>query len=237
MRRGVRKREYENLSDTNIRRVIKSLEEDGITKKAACEMLSISYNTTRLNRIIEEFQEQEAHVALRKSQLKGKPAFKDEIREVIQRYIDGENITDISKGIYRSTAFVKGIIDRVGVPQRPTGDDKQKEAMLPDVCLKNSFEKGETVWNARYHMPCIVEQEYSIEYQDSMPGLCTVDYEKEYGCKMYSVYCYELVDYDDSYSRLGWWIGKKKFGFGAHTLCHSLGSLEHLKEFGVSFET
>ena len=237
MRRGVRKRDYENLSDTTIHRVIKSLEEDGITKKAACEMLNISYNTTRLSRIIEEFQEKEDYVTVRKSQLKGKPAFKDEIREVIQRYIEGENITDISKGIYRSAAFVKGIIDRVGVPQRPTGDDKYKEAMLPDICLKDSFEIGETVWNARYHMPCTIEQEYSIEYQDSMAGLETVDYEKKYGCKMYSVYCYELVEYDDSYSRLGWWVGKKKLGFAAHTLAQSLGSLEHLKEHGVSFET
>ena len=62
MRRGVRKREGENLSPANIRRVIHSLNEEGITKKVACEMLNISYNTTRLNRIIEEVEEQEAYV-------------------------------------------------------------------------------------------------------------------------------------------------------------------------------
>ena len=50
-KRGVRKRAHENLSEVNIRRVISALEE-GITKKSACEMLNISYNTTRLNRII-----------------------------------------------------------------------------------------------------------------------------------------------------------------------------------------
>jgi len=237
VKRGVRKRDYENLSEANIRRVRDSLEEGGVTKKAACEMLNISYNTTRLNRIIEEFEEQEDFVSLRKSQNKGKPASPDEIKTVIERYIEGESISDISTGIYRSAAFVKGIIDRVGVPQRPTGDDKYKEAMLPDICLKDSFATGETVWSARYHMPCIIEQEYSIEYQDSMPGIQTVDYEKKYGCKLYSVYCYELVDYEDNYSRLGWWTGRKKLGFGAHALAQSLGSLEHLKEFGVSFET
>ena len=234
-KRGVRKRAHENLSDANIRRVISALEE-GSTKKSACEMLNISYNTTRLNRIIEEFEEQENYVAIRKLQTKGKPASPDEIKQVIQDYVEGENISDIAKSIYRSQAFVKGIINRVGVPQRPTGEDKHKEAMLPDACLKNSFEKGEIVWNAKYHMACIVEQEYSIEYLDSMAGLKTVDYEEMYGSKMYRVWCYNLIPYSDEYETLGWWTGKKKVGFSAHTLCQSLGSLEHLKEYGVSFE-
>ena len=113
MKRGVRKRDYENLSDANVRRVRDSLKEEGITKKIACEMLNISYNTTRLNRIIEEFEEQESFVTLRKSQNKGKPASPDEIKTVIQDYIEGNNISDIAKGIYRSAAFVKGIVDRV----------------------------------------------------------------------------------------------------------------------------
>ena len=139
MRRGVRKREGENLSPANIRRVIHSLNEEGVTKKVACEMLNISYNTTRLNRIIEEFEEQEAYVNKRKSQNKGKPASKEEIKQVISDYIEGDNITEIAKSIYRSAAFVKGIIDRVGVPQRPVGEDKHEESYLPDACLRDRF--------------------------------------------------------------------------------------------------
>ena len=234
-KRGVRKRAHENLSDANIRRVISALEE-GSTKKSACEMLNISYNTTRLNRIIEEFEEQENYVAMRKLQTKGKPASPEEIKQVIQEYVEGESISDIAKSIYRSQAFVKGIINRVGVPQRPTGEDKHKEAMLPDACLRDSFEKGEIVWNAQYHMACIVEQEYTLDFQNASPGINTVDYEGVYGCKMYRVWCYNLIPYSDEYETLGWWTGKKKVGFSAHTLCQSLGSLKHLKEYGVSFE-
>ena len=85
-KRGVRKRAHENLSDANIRRVISALEE-GSTKKSACEMLNISYNTTRLNRIIEEFEEQENYVAIRKLQTKGKPASPDEIKQKIMPVI------------------------------------------------------------------------------------------------------------------------------------------------------
>ena len=235
-KRGVRKREGENLTDASVRRVIFSLEEEGITKKTACEMLNISYNTTRLNRIIEEFKEQEDYVARRKSQNKGKPASKEEVRQVITDYVEGDNIAEIAKSIYRSAAFVKGIIDRVGVPQRPTGEDKYQEALLPDACHRDSFEEGEIVWSAKYHMPALIEKEYSIEYQNSKPGLRTMDYEKEYGCKMYSIWCYNLVPYSDEYSKLGWWTGRKRIGFAAHSLAHSLGSLEHLKEYGVSFE-
>ena len=236
MRRGVRKREGENLSPANIRRVIHSLNEEGVTKKVACEMLNISYNTTRLNRIIEEFEEQEAYVNKRKSQNKGKPASKEEIKQVISDYIEGDNITEIAKSIYRSAAFVKGIIDRVGVPQRPVGEDKHEESFLPDACLRDSFEEGDIVWSARYHMPAVIQKEYTIEYQNSMPGIKTRDYEKEYGCKLYSIWCYELVPYSDEYARLGWWNGRKRLGFSGHALAHSLGSLEHLKEYGVSFE-
>lgn len=235
MKRGIRKRAHENLNDASIRRVISALEE-GVTKKSACEMLNISYNTTRLNRIIEEFQEQEDYVTMRKLQTKGKLASKEEIKEVIQEYIEGESVSDIAKSIYRSQAFVKGIINRVGVPLRPTGEDKNKEAMLPDACLRDSFKEGEIVWNARYHMACIVEKEYSIEYQNASPGLQTVDYEEKYGCKMYRVWCYNLIPYSDEYETFGWWTGKKKIGFSTHTLCQSLGSLEHLKEYGVRFE-
>ena len=236
MKRGVRKRAGENLTPTNIKKVIHALEEEGITKKVACDMLNISYNTTRLNRIIEEFEEQEAYVSKRKSQNKGKPASNAEIKEVISDYIEGDNITEIAQRIYRSAAFVKGIIDRVGVPQRPVGDEKSHEAMLPDACIREKFEEGEIVWSARYHMPAIVQKEYTKEYQESKPGIRTFDYEKEYGCKMYSIWCYELIPYSDEYAKLGWWTGRKRLGFSAHALASSLGSLEHLREYGVSFE-
>ena len=236
MKRGVRKRAGENLSPANIRRVIHTLNEEGITKKVACEMLNISYNTTRLNRIIEEFEEQEDYVNLRKSQNKGKPASKEEIKQAITDYIEGDNITEIAKTLYRSAAFVKNIIDRVGVPRRPVGEEKASEILLPDICIKESFEEGEIAWNSQYHMPCVVGKEWTLEYQDSMPGINTRDYEKQYGAKLYSVYNYNLYHYEDSFKLLGWWSGRKKLGFNSHTLAYDLGSLEHLKQYGVTFE-
>ena len=71
----VKKRAYENLSAANIQKVIELLrQEKPITKKEACEVLSISYNTTRLNKIIAEFEERQEYVAKRKATNKGKRA-------------------------------------------------------------------------------------------------------------------------------------------------------------------
>ena len=56
--RGVRAKKSEKLDDVNIARVQEALTGDTpITKKEACEMLNISYNTTRLNRILAEHDE------------------------------------------------------------------------------------------------------------------------------------------------------------------------------------
>ena len=56
--RGVKKRSHEKLTDSNIQHVIWLLNaKSPITKKEACSILNISYNTTRLKTIIEEFVE------------------------------------------------------------------------------------------------------------------------------------------------------------------------------------
>ena len=64
---AIKKRDYEKLDDANIERVIAALNDPSpITKKSACEMLNISYNTTRLNNIIAEHEETIKYRELRK---------------------------------------------------------------------------------------------------------------------------------------------------------------------------
>jgi len=58
MKRGVKAKDHEKLDDANIQKVSDLLEADKpITKKEACEILNISYNTTRLKKIIEEYKD------------------------------------------------------------------------------------------------------------------------------------------------------------------------------------
>jgi hypothetical protein len=73
--------EEELMTDANISKVIRLLEpqEEGvkpITKKDACQMLGMAYNTTRLGTIIENFKANQARAAKRRAELRGKPATK-----------------------------------------------------------------------------------------------------------------------------------------------------------------
>ena len=57
--RGVKAKAHEKLDGANVQKVINLLGTDEpITKKEACEILNIRYNTTRLQRIIEENTEE-----------------------------------------------------------------------------------------------------------------------------------------------------------------------------------
>jgi hypothetical protein len=211
----VKKKDHEKLTQENIRHVIALLStEKPITKKEACGILNISYNTTRLNNIIQEFEDRESFRATRKSQLKGKRATKEEIKDAIQSYLRGESVSEIAQGMYRSSGFIKAILDRVGVPTRPAAvEDRMGYAFLPEQCIAEEFMPGETVWSAFNHAPALVEKEHNKPL-----------YIEKYGSKCYSIYVLEKTD------------GFTKGGYYAASLACDLGKLTHLEEYGIDLE-
>ena len=224
--RKLKKKEYENLSDTNIQKVINLLYGDKpISKKEACSILNIAYNTTRLQRIIDDFEETQAYRSKRKSQNKGKAATTDEVADAVTRFLSGDTISEIAAGLYRSSGFVKSIIERTGVPQKGEG----RCDYLPDECVAEDFAAGEIAWSARYHGPCIVKQELSIDYQAEKAGMSDVNYEKKYGCKAFNVWVIQKMDED--YSER--WTTAQGAGFTATELAYDLGKLTHLQQYGV----
>jgi len=235
MKRAVKKKEHENLSKENIKRVISFMfPAEGskpITKKEACEMLNISYNTTRLDKIIEEFREREEYVAKRKASNRGKPASNTEIADAVTSYLQGSSISVIAKSIYRSPAFVKNLLDKVGVPERPANKEAKMEYdYIPEECAAETFKKGEIVWSARYHSVARIEEELSPEYQAKHPGLGSTNYEEKYGSKCYSVYVLKDMHVDSSDT---FFPRVESGGFHAYALAYDLGKLEHLREYGV----
>jgi len=222
----VKKKDYENLSPTNIDKVISALSgEDPISKKDACAMLNIAYNTTRLQRIIDDRIERKQYIKTRKAQNRGKPAADHEISEAVSGFLSGESITDISARLYRSPAFIRSLIDNVGVPQ-PT-----QEAInyLPDECIAEDFEEGEIVWSARYDKPALIEKEVSVDYQAEKPGYSDTNYEKKYSSKCYRIFVMESEG-DDSEAL----IRAGKAGYHAYSLAYDLGKLEHLKKYKIN---
>src|SRR5210317_827484 len=96
-RRGIKKKEYERLDDVTIGRVVSLLEgEKPITKKEACETLNISYNTARLNKIIQEYKDKMAYRKKRYESNKGKPFSDLDIKELVTDYLNGDSIASIA---------------------------------------------------------------------------------------------------------------------------------------------
>ena len=222
--RQTRKREHEKLDEVNLNRVIELLEgEQPITKKVACEMLNISYNTTRLGSIIAEHKDIIEYRATRKAQNRGKRATDLEKRDAIERYLDGQTVSEIAKGLFRSTTFVRNLIDNVGVPQKITKSEmsvyRHRTPILPEQCVAEEFDIDERVWSAKYNTIAIIKK-HCTEH--------ATNYEKTYDSKMYQIFVITMTDFDTKY--FGW---QKIGGFWSHALAYDLGSLRHLKEYGI----
>tara|TARA_B100000959_G_C14993915_1_gene629257 strand:+ start:3994 stop:4737 length:744 start_codon:yes stop_codon:yes gene_type:complete len=241
--RGIKKKDHEKLTDANISNVIKLLsDEKPITKKEACEILNIRYNTTRLQRIIDEFQDVYEYRENRKAKLRGTGATREEIKSVIEEYLEGSNISTIATRMYRSNAFVKAIIERVGVPQKlaDTDYEGQRNSLLPEECIAEEFEVGEKVWYPRKNKFAIIKREITPEYQASMPGyMCygnideCVNYEDKYGAKGYALKVLDPIPQHEMDKTLFPWLDGSKVGFHSFALAYDIGSLRHLEKYGV----
>lgn len=210
--RRVKKKEHENITDANIKKVIVALGGDKpITKKAACDLLNISYNTSRLQSIIEDYNDRMQYRKTRKAQLRGRPATEAEMRDMIERYLAGETFSEISSATFRSVAFVKSHLERVGVPERIVGEEKYETEYLPDECVSEEFSVGEIAWSAKYHAPCEVITEEKGSYLE------------KYSSKAYRVWVREPSEH---YGKIG--------GFFASQLAYDLGRLEHLQKYGIN---
>ena len=203
-----------------------------ITKKEACDILNIAYNTTRLNKIIEDYEDRKAYVKKRKQSLRGRPASREEIAEACESYLTGDNITDISKSLFRSPSFVRSILERVGVPQRPAGKDERLTAhYYPDECMSDDFAEGEIAWSATYHAAVEVKNRLTPEFLASRKGMTQFDYEKKYGCPAYSIYVRQKVESEDTF-----FSNVVNGGFSAYAPAYELCKLEHLRDYGVRIE-
>lgn len=160
--------EEELMTDANISRVIRLLEpqEEGvkpITKKDACQILGMSYNTTRLGSIIEEFKQKQARTAQRKAELRGKPASKEDIVYIISEYLSGETVDAISKMTYRSPTFIKRVLEENSVPIRVPGSSYFNPEMVPDGAQRDRFKVGEVVYSTKYDSTALIESEKLTE--------------------------------------------------------------------------
>jgi hypothetical protein len=191
-KRGIRVKDGEDISPSTIEKVIKYLsDEKGATKKAACDMLRINYNTTRLSKIIAEYEEQKTFTKLRRKQVRNTPLAKDDIKTICSMYLSGEPLSDITETTFRSSSVVKRVLLQQNIPLRSAKNNYQNPPLLPEDSIKEDYKKGDLVYSARYGSIAVVQsngkmtKEYGMIYPIKIAG----DYERS----AYQPY-YELSD-------------------------------------------
>ena len=172
-----------------------------------------------------------------KAKLRGTPATESDIKFVGQGYLSGDNVSNIAQRIYRSPAFVKAIIERIGVPMKLPESDYEgiRNAMLPEQCVAESFEVGEIVWAIRKNYPAKIVREINVQHQVENAGYAcqgdpkkAVNYEEKYGAKMYLIYTIETTDLSNTF-----FPHLSYAGSYCTQLAYDLGSLRHLEKYGV----
>lgn len=156
----------EKLDDATIERVIGLLKPKDpaskpITKKLACEILRIAYNTTRLGNLLEKYKEDKAREAAKRAEKRGTPATKAEIEYVVSTYLEGGTIDGISNSLFRGPTFVKAILEGLGVPMRQSAHSYFRPGLVPDEACKDAFPIGEKVYSMRYDSLAIIKSEFS----------------------------------------------------------------------------
>lgn len=154
----VKAKDHEKLDDANVERVISLLEADTpITKKAACEILNISYNTKRLDSLIENYKDRKEMTKRKRKEMRSKPVTEDDARYIISEYLDGTPIGEIVDRTYRSAAVINRVLVRYNVPLRESGNTYQNAVMLPDDGYKEEYKPGDLVFSARYNVAARVK--------------------------------------------------------------------------------
>lgn len=170
----VKAKEGENLTPANIKRVIELLEnpETKTTKKQACEILNISYNTTRLDSIIANYKEEQERIAEHRAKNRGKPATDYEVSYCIENYLKGDPLIDIAKRLYRPIYFVKNILYTRGVPIRQPGANYTTGVeLVPEEAMKDLFKVGDVVYSMRYHTLAKIKNVYVDLKKQTVYGL------------------------------------------------------------------
>ena len=153
--RKVKLKAGEDLSSANIIKVMEYLEETKSTKKKACEILGISYNTSRLANIITEYTEGVDRDKRLRAKKRGKRVDEKEAAAIVEDYLSTGSMQAVSDMHYRSVALIKSTILKYGGDFLAPKTDYFNPQLLPDDSVRNDFKKGEMVWSARYN--CLAE--------------------------------------------------------------------------------
>jgi hypothetical protein len=138
----------EDFSDEKIEKVISMLEH-GETKKSCCDFLGMTYNTSRLNKIIEQYESKIENIAKQKKLLKGTAVSKEDRSYIVESYLNGDSLNEIANNIFRSITVIKNVLKRYNVPLREAGSSYFDPVFLLEDPV-DDYKPGDIVFSARY---------------------------------------------------------------------------------------
>lgn len=149
----------ENLSRDNLKKVAGLLSgEKPITKKLACELLGINYNTARLDKLILQHQEAEDRRKRLRAAKQGTPLTPEEYNEIANEYLAGTALSTIAESLHRGIDSIKTAIEKMQLPLRTTGNAYLHPELIPEGATRSEFDIGEQVWSVKYQSLASVEK-------------------------------------------------------------------------------
>jgi hypothetical protein len=150
----------EGIQEADLR-VALWMSNSGKTKKSICEYLKINYNTARLNKILNGFQEALKREEELKKAARGKK-FTDEEKELIaRRYVEVGSMAKVAEEYYVSPAKIKTVLLEKQVPI------KSRKTVLVDHIhqdLDMPFNIGDIVFSKPHKTKCQIKQKYDETY-------------------------------------------------------------------------
>lgn len=147
------------IEDEKFQEAIRHLDQGG-TKKKACEILGIKYNTKRLGTLIEDYERsREASKRLRAKKRK-EALSKEDLAGITLDYLRGDSFADLSDNYFRSVETIKYHLNKHGLMMRHIGTvDRLDPPELPEESMADSFGPGDFVWAAKYNCVAKVVRE------------------------------------------------------------------------------
>ena len=187
--------------EADMKKVISLREaEKPITKKEACKILKITYNTKRLDSLIESYKERKEQEKRLRKEYRGKPFTLPEKACIAKDYFNGDSIADISRRYYRSAQVIKRVILGLGIPLRSANHDYTNPPLLDEDSITTDYKEGDLVYSAVYSTPAIIRK--LITVTDHNEHVYAIDLLGAYARNAYQPH-YELSNLTHIQQQLG----------------------------------
>lgn len=158
-----------DISKEQYLQVIAHLDNGG-TKKAACEMLGIAYNTKRLQELIDTFLKRSEVEKTVRAKKRKEAVLPEEVGQWISEYLNGATLGSLSESYFRSENVIRHHLEKHGAMLRHASVDRLDPPLIPEQCIAEEFYPGQYVWSAAYNCIAVIKGKYKNAWKIQVLG-------------------------------------------------------------------